>query len=329
MSANSAETHVRGKTVSVPSVQIDGRVIVALGNWVRTAQVKDEELVEGKIFEDPALFIARLKASDFKADIFTFAQKPPATTPNYCYPWEWDNWAAIPISSFKQWWEERLPQESRKNVRRAAKRGVIVKAVPFSPELVTGIKGIYDETPIRQGKPFWHFGKDFETVKRENETYSERSEFVGAFYNGELIGFIKITFVDRTATIMQILSKNAHYDKRPMNAMLAHTVELCERKRVSHLIYGQYVYGKKQNSSLTEFKRRNGFEEIKFPRYFVPLSLNGRLAVAFGLHLGVSNLIPGPVNDFLLKVRARTCRSWIEQHRSLWKRISDFVIAFW
>ena len=38
-------------------------------------------------------------------------------------------------------------------------------------------------------------------------------------------------------------------------------VEVCEAKGISHLIYGMYNYGNKRNSSLLEFKIRNGFEE--------------------------------------------------------------------
>ena len=64
----------------------------------------------------------------------------------------------------------------------------------------------------------------------ENETYLERSEFIGAFYEEKLIGFIKMIYVDRIAMLIQILAKNEHHDKRPMNALLAHTMEICEEK---------------------------------------------------------------------------------------------------
>jgi hypothetical protein len=305
-----AEIRISGKTLYVPSAEICGRTVIVTGKWIRTAQVKDEELVEGVPVEDPELFITKLKESKLKADVFTFAQRPPEIAAKYDYHLEWDNWAAVPTTSFKDWWENRLPQESRKNVRRAAKRGVVVRVVPFDDGLVKGIQGIYNETPVRQGKPFWHFGKDFDTVKRQIANYPERSEFVGAFLNKELIGFIKVIYVDYIAILVQILSTNEHHDKRPMNALLAHTVELCERKGISPLIYGKYTYGTKRSSSLTEFKRRNGFEEIRFPRYFVPLNTKGKFAIRSGLHLEIANLIPRPVNDFLLKVRSQVCRNW-------------------
>ena len=137
------EIRIAGKTFYVPSAEICGRTVVVTGKWIRTAQVKDEEVVEGVTVEDPDSFITKLKESKLKADVFTFAQRPPEITPKYDYHWEWDNWAAIPTTSFKDWWEN-LPQESRKNVRRAARRGVVVKIVPFDDNLVKGVHRIYN-----------------------------------------------------------------------------------------------------------------------------------------------------------------------------------------
>jgi len=238
----------------------------------------------------------------------TFAQKIPATTPKYDYAFEWDNWAAIPITSFNDWWEKRLPQESRRNVRRAAKRGVTVRVAEFDDEFVRGIQGIYNETPIRQGRRFWHFGKDFDTVKAENATYMDRSEFLGAYLNDELIGYIKIVYVDQIATLIQVIAKIEHQDKRPTNALLAKAVELCAKKGISFLLYTKFIYDKNESSPLTAFKRRNGFEEMKYPRYYLPLSAKGALAIRLGLHKGARQLIPLPVLTSLKSLRLQFYR---------------------
>jgi hypothetical protein len=267
-----AEIRIAGKTFCVPSAEICGRTVVVTGNWLRRAAVKDEDLVEGEIVGNPVLFLDEIRETPLQADLLTFAQKIPETTPKYAYNFHWDNWAVVPITSFDDWWEKRLPQETRKNVRRAAKRGVIVRGACFDDDFVRGIKGIYNETPIRQGRRFWHFGKDFDTVKRESATYLDRSEFIGAYVDDELIGFIKIVYVDRMATLLHILSKNEHQDKRPINAMLAKAVDVCAKKGISFLLYGKYIYDGNDNSPLTEFKRRNGFEEIKYPRYSLLLN---------------------------------------------------------
>jgi len=303
-----AEIRISGRTLYVPSAEICGRTVVVTGKRLRTAQIKDEEVVEGTSVEDPESFIAKLRESELKADVFTFTQKPPEIIPKYDYHFEWDNWAALPTTCFKDWWENRLPQESRKNVRRAAKRGVVVRVVPFDDDLVKGIHKIYNETPVRQGKRFWHFRKDLDTVRRELATYPDRSEFIGAYWNEELIGFLKMVYVDRVATLFHIISMNEHYDKRPMNALIAKAVEFCEQKRISHFIYGQFIYGNKHESSLLEFKRRNGFEQIDFPRYYIPLTAKGEVFVRLKLYKGIGGLIPEPVLKAVLSFRTSWCK---------------------
>jgi hypothetical protein len=303
-----AEIRIAGRTLYVPSVKIYGRTLVVSGKWIRMAQVKDEEVVEGVSVEDPKSFIRKLRESKLKADVFTFAQRPPQIASKYDYHLEWDNWAALSTTSFKDWWENRLPQESRKNVRRAAKRGVTVRVVPFDDELVRGIHRIYNETPVRQGRRFWHFGKDLETVRRGLSTYLDRSTFIGAYWRQELIGFLKMVRVNRIATLFHILSMNAHYDKRPMNALIAKAVEFCEQDDISHFVYGRFIYGNKQQSSLVEFKRRNGFEQINFPRYYVPLTVKGEAFVRLKLYRGFGGVLPEPILQTLL-----SCRGWLSK----------------
>jgi hypothetical protein len=305
MAIKYVEVRVKGKNTQVPAVDIDGRTVVAKGGWIQTASIYDEPLAEGELVRDPKTFVAELKKSGLKADVLTFFQRPPDLTPKYDYHIEWDNYAAVPISTYEDWWEKRLPQEARKNTRRSAKRGVIVKTVPYDDELVRGIHKLCNETPVRQGRPFWHYGKDFETVKREHGTYLERSEFIGAYFQDELIGFIKMVYVDRVAFILHILAFNSHYDKRPMNAMLAKCVEVCVQKGLGFFVYDKYVYGNKKDSSLVEFKRRNGFAQIDFPRYYIPLTLKGRIYVALRLYRGVVGLLPAPLLKLALNIRDR------------------------
>ena len=297
------EIHSAGKTLYVPSAEICGRTVVVMGKWIRMAQVKDEDVVEGMIVEDPDSFIANLKESKLKADVFTFAQKPPDVTPRYEYHWEWDNWAVIPTTCFKDWWEN-LSQVSRKNVRRSSRRGVVVKVASFDDDLVKGVHSIYNSIRVRDGRLFWHYGKDIGTVRQELGTYPDRSDFIGAYCNGELIGFLKMVYVDDTATIFHIISLDEHYDKRPQNALIAKAVEVCAQKGISHLIYGKFIYGNKRRSSLVEFKRRNGFAQIDFPRYHIPLTLRGELFVRLRLYRGLNGLIPEPILEPLLNLRS-------------------------
>jgi hypothetical protein len=303
MNTKLEEVRIAGKTLYVPSADICRQRVVVTGKWIRTAQVKDEAVVAGVTVEDPDLFINKLRESELKADVFTFAQRPPEVSPKFDYHSEWDNWAAMPTTCFKDWWEN-LPQESRKNVRRAAKRGVVVRVTPFNDDLVRGIHRIYNRIPVRDGRPFWHYGQDVDSVRRSLGTYLDRSEFIGAYLGEELIGFLKMVYVDDTATIFHVISMDEHYDKRPQNALIAKAAEVCEQKGISHLIYTKFIYGNKRRSSLAEFKRRNGFQQIDFPRYYIPLTLRGKLFVALRLYKGLSGLIPEPILQPLLSLRA-------------------------
>ena len=306
--AKMEEIRIRGKTLYVSSTEICGRTAIVTGKWIRTAELKDEGVIEGVTVEDPNLFITKLKESDLTADLFTFAQRPPEITPKYDYHREWDNWAAIPTACFEDWWES-LPQASRKNVRRAGRRGVVVKVIPFDDDLVKGVHRIYNSIQVRDGRLFWHYGQEVDSVRQGLATYLDRSDFIGAYLGEELIGFLKMVYVDDTATIFHIISMDKHYDKRPQNALIAKAAQVCEQKGISYLIYGQFIYGNKRRSSLVEFKRRNGFEQINFPRYYIPLTLRGKVFVRLRLYRGLSGLIPEPILQLLLNFRAWYCKT--------------------
>jgi len=318
MAVNFLEIRMKGKSTRVPSAEIERRTMIVTGKWIKTAAIRDEQAVEGEPMEDPVAFITTLAKSELKADVLTFFQRPPDVTPKFKYHFEWDNYAAVPITTFQDWWDNRLPQEARKNTRRSAKRGVMVKAVPFDDELARGIHKLCNESPVRQGRPFWHYGKDFETVKREHATYLERSEFIGAYYQGELIGFIKMVYVDRIAVIFHILAMNSHYDKRPMNALITKAMEVCAQKGIGYFIYDKYLYGNKKDSSLMEFKRRNGFEQINFPRYYIPLTLKGRIYVGLRLYRGPVGLLPESVLKRLLQIR-----DWLNRKKEKSEELSN------
>lgn len=305
MSIQKIEVRISGKEMMVPALPVGNRVVIRTGKWLKLATVQDELFLEGEPVNDPETFVREIKAGKLNADVFAFSQMLTNTEPKHRYFHEWDNAAGAPTSDYKDWWENRLPQEARKNVRRAAKRGIIIKPFQCDDEMIRAIMKIYNETPIRQGAPFWHYGKDFETVKKETITFPERSEFLGAFYEGELIGFVKWLYCGPFAALMAIVSMNCHQDKRPTNALIARSVEICSEKKLSYLVYGKYIYGNKTDSPLTEFKRRNGFEQIRFPRYYVPLTLKGRVALWLRLHRGISGMLPPRLYGFLVSTRAK------------------------
>ena len=290
------------QAVTASEAHISGRRVVRAGTWFRTARVHDELWIEGVAVPEPSSFIEQLKRSGLNADLFTFAQALPEIEPRYDYHLEWDNISVTETRDYEAWWTS-LPQESRKNVRRSQRRGVTVKLVELDDALISGIQLIYDETPIRQGRRFWHYRKPLETIRQENSSYLDRSHFVGAFFEDKLVGFVKLVRVGATARFMQILSLSAHYDKRPTNALLAKSIEICAQSGISHLIYGQHIYDNKVDSSITEFKNRNGFKQVLLPRYYIPLTNKGRVGLSLGLHHGFKHKLPLGIREALFSVR--------------------------
>ena len=309
MDANHDEISVKGRVIRVPSVQVGDKTIVVSGTWPRIAAIRDEEWLAGEVVNNPEECIERILQAKLNADIFTFSQKLPNTKPHYRYYMEWDNVAAIPTSDYLYWWEQRLSQVVRKNVRRALKRGLAVREVEFNDQLLEGIVKINNETPVRQGRAFWHFGKSIDVVKKDYATFLDRSEYIGAFFENELVGFVKMVNLGDNASLLQLLCMNKHYDKRPANALLAKAVEICSSKGLKYLTYGKYIYGKNTNSPLTEFKRRNGFEQVLLPQYYIPLNAKGRLAIKLRLHHGMKSLLPGSALDWARKMRS----AWYEK----------------
>ncbi len=298
------EVNVKGQWISVPALQVDGTAIVVRGRWLRKAIVEGEEWLEREL-ADPALCVSELKAhrSRLPADVFSFVQKIPCTSPKYSYPMEWHSVAAVRVTTFKEWWDG-LPQETRKNVRRSQKRGVVVTIRELDDRLIHGIIDVNNDSPLRQNVPFTHFGKPFDEVKKDQSSFAGRSDFVCAHVGEELIGFIKIVYRGEVASILQILPRATHYDKRPANALLARAVELCAEKGISYLTYGMFKYGNKSESSLLEFKVRNGFEELLVPRYYVPLTPRGALALKLNAHRGLLGILPPRAIAIALKARA-------------------------
>jgi hypothetical protein len=283
----------KGEWIRVPALRVGASTIITNGRLVKIASVCDEEWAHAEITE-PDDYVKKLKehrSGFIRADLFTFAQKLPNVIPKFSYPKELESVAAIRITSFREWWE-RLPQVTRKNVRRAEKRGVITEVKDLDDKLIRDLVELSRDSPIRQGKRFVHFGKTFEQVKKDQSTLLGRCDFICSYSDGELIGMAKIIYGDRIASILQFLPKASQHDKRPANALIAKMVEICNSKGLEYLIYGMYNYGNKRNTSLLEFKIRNCFEEFLVPRYYIPLTVRGEIGFGMGLHRGLVGILP-------------------------------------
>jgi hypothetical protein len=303
MATATHEVSIKGKIHQLPALRLDDVMIITKGNYLHVAEIFDEYWLPVERLPDPHRVLAELQTVECQPDLFTFAQRVPDTEPRFPFHMELDNVAVIPLSSYDEWFGKQISSASRRNIRASEKKGVIVKEVSFDDEYVRGIMSIYDESPIRAGRKFWHFGKDFRHVQSENGTYRERSIFLAAYAEGEMIGYLKVVLDVKSAAIMQILSKLKFRERRPNNALLAQAVRICAEKKIPHLLYESYVYGHKEDSSLTRFKRENGFVRMDLPRYFVPLTHKGSLCLKLGLHRDMKDRVPYWLRSRFVRIR--------------------------
>ena len=272
-------------------MRVCGEDIRVRGRLIRIAQIDGDKY---NCPEDPEALLDGLKKCGTRIDLFTFLQKLPETAPKYAYPMEWDNLAVLPISTFDHWWNHQIRSFPRNRARQAEKKGVVLREVPCDETLFRGIREIYNECPVRQGRRFPHYGMTLEKVRDYASTFLDRSVYVGAFLGDTMIGFIKLV-TDETrahACLVHILSMVQHKDKAPTNALIAHAVRLCADRGISYLVYENFTYGKKRGDSLSHFKEVNGFQRMDLPRYYIPLTPLGQIAFRLGLHHRFVDRIP-------------------------------------
>lgn len=284
-------------------MEVCGKEIRFRGKLLRVARLDGEGY---QFLDDPETALEPLLKFRPRPDLFTFIQRLSNPSPQHRFPMEWTNVAALPISTFDDWLSHQINKKTRNMIRKAEKKGVTLREVPFDEALIRGVHAIYNEAPIRQGRRFPHYGKDLDTVRRMTGTFPERSIFIGAFFDGELIGFAKLVIDEKCtqAGVMHLLSLHRHWDKAPTNALLAQAVRSCAERKVPNLVYGQFSHGKREGDSLADFKKHNGFQKIEVPRYYVPLTLTGRVALRLGLHHTLMEWIPAAAVVQYRKIRS-------------------------
>jgi len=289
------EISVKSKWIKVPTIEIDNKRIVVTGKILKTAQPKEEWCEDVK---DPASLISDLKEARFSADIFTFWQKLPESSPKFNFHHDWYSLAALPINNYDHWWTKQINSKTRNMVRKAEKKGINIRVVDFNDTFIRGITEIFNETPVRQGYNFAHYGKTFETVKHELSKDLHKKFFLGAYYGEELVGFSILSNAGIFAVTNHFLCKVAHRDKATANGLMAKAVEVCGDRDIPYLVYGQW-----HERSLGDFARNNGFEKIDLPKYYVPLTLKGKIAINLGIHQGLVAMIPTRLKLFLVELR--------------------------
>lgn len=292
------ETLFQGRPTQVECLDIGGQTYAVSKGAATMLSLEDEWYDDVR---DPQAVIKTLENSTgFKPDIFTFWQRLPDLEPHHSYHVEYEEIAVLPVQSYDHWFNQQIKSRTRGLIRKAEKEGIVVRETAYDDDFVRGMTAIFNEAPVRQGKKFWHYGKDFETVKRQFARFIHREYMIGAYLEGELIGFIMLANAGKFALTGQIISTIKHRDKSTNNALIAKAVEVCAQRKLPQLCYLFW-----SADSLAEFKRRCGFEKMRVPRYFVPLTPKGRLALKLGVHRGWKELLPGGLKSSLKKLRSR------------------------
>jgi hypothetical protein len=295
------ETVVNGKSGRISCIQIAGKTYTISRNPIKVVALEDEWYED---VDDPASVIKSLNSnSGFRPDIFTFWQRIPNVEQRYSFYTEWEELAVLPIKSYNHWWTDQIKSRVRTLIRKTEKEGVEIKEVAFDDDFARGMTAIFNEAPVRQGRRFWHYGKSFETIKSQFSRFIYRETMIGAYLDGELIGFVMLGNAGKYGLTGGIIASLKHRDKAITNALVAKSVKICEREKLPYLVYFFW-----SDDSLAEFKRRCGFERTRVPRYFVPLTLKGKLALRLGIHRGWKTAIPSGIRSRLKKWR----RAWNE-----------------
>jgi hypothetical protein len=276
---------------------IDNLAVATTGSLLKLAKLRDEPY---ECLPDPVGFIDKLKEAGTGADVFTFLQEISDTVPQYHYRQESHSLAVLPITTYEHWWKKQVNDKTRNMVRKAQKTGIEMRRCDFNDEFVKGIVSIYSESPIRQGKAFAHYGKGFDQIKAEHQTFLERSEFIGVFLQAELVGFIKLFYGRKASSLMQIISKISVRDKAPNNALIAKAVEICAERNIHYLHYGIW-----SQRALGDFKKHHGFLCMNVPRYYVPLNGAGRVMLKLNLQRRPSEYIPEQWWERIVSIRNR------------------------
>ena len=100
------------------ALTICGTDINVRGRLLRIASIEGDAYC---FLENPQAVVDGLRKSEKRIDLFTFIQRVTEPLPKYAYPIEWDNYAALPITTFDNWWMKVLGFKGRNKAKQAEK----------------------------------------------------------------------------------------------------------------------------------------------------------------------------------------------------------------
>ncbi|MFY9987671.1 MAG: hypothetical protein WAK31_23135, partial [Chthoniobacterales bacterium] len=194
---------VDGVATTVRYVEVGGQTLALSRKGPISLLGLEDDFYEDVENPDGVVSALRNKPG-FRPDIFTFCQRLPETNPKYPFHMETESIAVLRIDSYDYWLNKQIKSNARNKIRKSQKAGVEVREAAFDDDFVRGMVKIFNETPSRQGRRFWHYGKSFEEVKAQFSRFLFREDLIGAYYQNELIGFIMLGNAGRYGVLGQI-----------------------------------------------------------------------------------------------------------------------------
>jgi hypothetical protein len=301
------------KKIRIQAIAASDKHACALtDNTMTTANEAEEIVIRGRLFKTAALrhewcafldyaprAIEKLRDAGLAADVFTFVNDICGNCSDYDYARETVSIAVLPVTTYEQWWDE-IGFKARNKIRKGQKSGVEIRLTTLDDEFAKGIEAIYCESPVRQGRRFFHYGKSANAIKQELTSFLDRSTLVGAYFKGELVGFMKLFQGENVLRTVHIISTMAHREKCIMDILIAKAVELCGQRKLHYLHYGSWTDG-----GVGAFRAKHGFQRIELPRYFVPLNWRGRVMLQLRFHRPAREFVPPTLVQPMLNLRSK------------------------
>ncbi len=232
-------------------------------------------------------FLSRL--ANQNTDLFTFVQRTflqgSAEKENGLFRAS-DPIGLLTIDNYDRWFKSTT-QSVRRMTRKGVRVGLETRIAHIDDAFARSALKIYNETPIRQGRRYSGYGMTLAEAKKK---FSEdkKSEVFGTYFHDELVGLMAISFGDRVAAFTTFISLISHRLKYPNDLMIATAVKRCEEKGYRYLTYGNMGF----NPGLDFFKKAHGFKIFNAPRYYIPLTLRGKLAIKLRVYRSFQHSIP-------------------------------------
>ena len=159
----------------------------------------------------------------------------------YSFPSINESVSLLRINSFDNWWRLQIRSEERNRIKRAERKGIVVRLAEIDENFISSSQKIYNETPIRQGRRYTGYGLSLKAVS-EKFSNLKQSDVFGAYYRDELVGLLWMVYGNSVVRIRSFVSLVQHRDKSPNNALMAEGVRRSFEKGFRFIVYEKMGY---------------------------------------------------------------------------------------